>query len=169
MEDYLIHYGINGMKWGIRRYQNEDGTLTSEGRERYAKKMTKKVNRLEQRKLKYQAENGEEAFKKTVTMLVGGAVGMTAVTTLIGGPTMAVPAASLYGVTAAGALSVSALCKKGEAIYSRNKNKKISELLSTIPEDYNVTTHPLTYTSLYNGQRIGSANGVEYTIKPKET
>lgn len=32
---YLIHYGIQGQKWGVRRYQNEDGSLTSEGIEHY--------------------------------------------------------------------------------------------------------------------------------------
>lgn len=31
---YLIHYGIPGQKWGVRRYQNEDGTYTEEGKER---------------------------------------------------------------------------------------------------------------------------------------
>ena len=31
---YLIHYGIQGQKWGVRRFQNEDGTWTSEGLER---------------------------------------------------------------------------------------------------------------------------------------
>lgn len=33
-ENYLAHYGILGMHWGIRRYQNKDGTYTAEGRKR---------------------------------------------------------------------------------------------------------------------------------------
>lgn len=35
INDSLVHHGIKGQKWGIRRYQNEDGTYTEEGRERY--------------------------------------------------------------------------------------------------------------------------------------
>lgn len=33
--NYLAHHGIEGQKWGVRRYQNEDGSLTEEGRKRY--------------------------------------------------------------------------------------------------------------------------------------
>lgn len=33
--DYLEHHGIKGQKWGVRRYQNEDGSLTSAGQKRY--------------------------------------------------------------------------------------------------------------------------------------
>lgn len=32
---YLAHHGILGQKWGIRRFQNEDGTLTNAGKKRY--------------------------------------------------------------------------------------------------------------------------------------
>lgn len=34
-DEYLAYHGILGMKWGIRRYQNKDGTLTAAGKKRY--------------------------------------------------------------------------------------------------------------------------------------
>ena len=40
-QEYLMHYGVKGMKWGVRRYQNYDGSYTRKGLERYRKAETK--------------------------------------------------------------------------------------------------------------------------------
>ena len=44
----LSHHGIKGMKWGIRRYQNEDGSLTVAGKERYKEKEVRSKAKAEQ-------------------------------------------------------------------------------------------------------------------------
>lgn len=57
MSDSIQHHGIIGQKWGIRRYQNEDGTLTAAGKarlekkdEKWAKKKSDKITETAQRK-----------------------------------------------------------------------------------------------------------------------
>ena len=45
-EDFLIHYGILGQRWGVRRYQNKDGSLTDEGRARYRLSDKRTENKL---------------------------------------------------------------------------------------------------------------------------
>lgn len=42
-QTFLAHHGIKGQKWGIRRFQNEDGTLTKAGIERYAEVSSKSI------------------------------------------------------------------------------------------------------------------------------
>lgn len=38
-ETILVHHGIKGQKWGVRRYRNEDGSLTAAGRKQYDKNL----------------------------------------------------------------------------------------------------------------------------------
>lgn len=40
-DDELYHHGVKGQKWGVRRYQNADGSLTPEGSKHYAKTISK--------------------------------------------------------------------------------------------------------------------------------
>lgn len=63
--DYsLSHSGIQGMKWGIRRYQNEDGSLTEEGRMRYAKHEARKYYKIAKLKRKQEKTNSFKKYRK---------------------------------------------------------------------------------------------------------
>ena len=44
-EDYLAHHGVKGMKWGVRRYQNPDGSLTNAGKRRVVKQERKEASK----------------------------------------------------------------------------------------------------------------------------
>lgn len=50
-QNELYHYGIKGQKWGVRRYQNEDGSLTEEGKRRLGRAIDLKLkyNRADER------------------------------------------------------------------------------------------------------------------------
>lgn len=81
MENELMHWGIKGMKWGVRRYQNRDGSLTPAGRKRYDKEMAKlkeeekiaknklrtqaKINKLEEKRKKVEALKSGKPLPKT--------------------------------------------------------------------------------------------------------
>lgn len=47
-DTYLAHHGIIGQKWGVRRYQNRDGSLTSAGKRRYNVDMNASIEKKKQ-------------------------------------------------------------------------------------------------------------------------
>lgn len=75
MENELMHWGIKGMKWGVRRYQNKDGSLTPAGKKRYDKEMAKlkEEEKIAKNKLKTQAKlNKLDEKRKEVEALKSG-------------------------------------------------------------------------------------------------
>ena len=111
---YLYHHGIKGQKWGVRRYQNPDGTLTAEGKVKKARmdataqkkedvknrrtmSMNDLKNKVERLKMEKQLKDltedelypGRRAAKQML-----GQIGQKIITTAAAG-------AALYGIKAA--------------------------------------------------------------------
>ena len=89
-DDYVAHFGIKGMKWGVRRYQNNDGSLTPTGKTRYDKKSDHqlKLEAKYQQKGKSKTEAEAAAKKrvkieKTIAIGAGIAAGSVAAYALI--------------------------------------------------------------------------------------
>ena len=78
-ENYLMHFGILGQKWGVRRFQNSDGSLTPAGMERY--RVSEKQVRKDQSRMNFQAKLGrrDDHFREKHTIPAGTKIYRTTV------------------------------------------------------------------------------------------
>lgn len=70
MEDYLEHHGIKGQKWGVRRYQNIDGTLTEEGKKRKNTVFISGSSKTQDKESPYYRKNLPKEIKKEINSYV---------------------------------------------------------------------------------------------------
>lgn len=69
MNDYLAHYGVLGMKWGVRRYRNKDGSRTAEGKRRRKREYSKDYEETKTLRKKKASELSNEELKKVTKRL----------------------------------------------------------------------------------------------------
>ena len=112
----LYHYGVKGMKWGIRRYQNKDGSLTPAG--------------------KKHAERTDDARKKTIAKKVAAAVVMTATVTAAAALYRKNPEAVNEVVSKIGKSTVSGLKRGGAKTIAAGK-KYLNEAWTGVKEGFN--------------------------------
>ncbi len=72
-QTFLAHHGIKGQKWGIRRFQNEDGSLTKAGKERYNEQNSPNSSDNSENQ-KFHLTEKQKKYCKTVAIATGAAL-----------------------------------------------------------------------------------------------
>lgn len=138
-EDYLMHFGILGMKWGIRRYQNPDGSLTDEGKRRYHMSDEDAYREYRAEKKKIDRQTGNRATVAGAGSLLGG---ITTIASLgaagITGPgVLAVPAIAIGGLYASAVISSKIGDKKISNLkksYNAERIDKVDKIINDFSE-----------------------------------
>lgn len=152
MNDELMHHGIKGQKWGVRRYQNEDGSLTKEGKERLQ-------NRIDNHDIR-----DKKARKVGRVSLVSMpvSIGLTAVGAMLGGPLGS--AAILAGSSTFLAEKYAALASVGARIVN---NKLANDAVNDLIDD-ELLKHGEEWDDHKYIDKVKTKNGYRYVYdKPK--
>ena len=78
----IAHHGVKGQRWGVRRYHNDDGSLTAAGKKRQAKQEVKAKKALTKAKARYRevTANKRKAVAKKVAIASGAVLGTAGLT-----------------------------------------------------------------------------------------
>lgn len=142
LSDYCIaHHGIKGQKWGIRKYQNEDGSLTELGKQRYNYQGVKKLRKIS--KAGRIATVGGAAVGTAGLLLSPATAGISLIPAAVGGT------AATVGPIVAGIADLTL-----HEVMSKTSNKEFEKM----KKDRNLMNDPVSYLSAKQRDRVN-----EYT------
>lgn len=180
----LYHFGIKGQKWGVRRYQNEDGSLTPEGYEHYGRKKRRLERSIDRSKKANQHIDYAQKFGRQLTAYqwetakanapitaLGAAIFEGGVTAAIGADAAGIALASIGGLTVGGPglLALTGLTMAGYQIVNKllmyehgKREKRVArqkQQINDISEKTKVYEKNLNHSELYHfgikGQKWG--------------
>lgn len=129
-DDFLEHHGIKGMKWGVRRYQNPDGSLTPEGQKRYnqfvsdVKRHGGKAGAIASVTRSANTKSTAVGLASTAGLLASVGIPMAAVASA---PTFAAAATAMLGAPI-GMFGTMAVSNIANRIIENNAQKKIADI-----------------------------------------
>ncbi len=118
MNNILSHHGIKGQKWGVRRYQNQNGSLTSRGKSRYYRVSDKDEKKQKSMSYVTSSKKDIEAYSNMIKTLKGSN--------------------EFYVLEFEGTVKIASI-KEGSAIFNRLKsnNDKFKRMLAEPYGDFN--------------------------------
>lgn len=134
--DYLAHHGIKGQKWGVRRFQNSDGSLTEKGRKHYEKA----IEKLDRKQVNSDSRRGalerQHPFAVTASaILTGSAYAALMVASAANPATIALGTSIVAAVSALGTHVDYSVAEAWEARGTKRRKKKRKEYEEMLNHD----------------------------------
>jgi len=135
-ELYLEHHGIKGQRWGIRRFQNPDGTLTDKGRKHYQKKL----DREERKQVSSDNLRGTLERRHGIAVSASGVLGAISgaltVAAVVSNPATIAAGAAISAAVSAGITHGSySIAEAWEGRGSRIRKKRIAKYEDMLKQD----------------------------------